>query len=110
MKTYIDLTKGIAFGSGKAHEFKSLSTRRQEMGLTSLPLSCVHSSRRSGSIEPIYHSSAAENHNQGSAKRLLRNLKVNLVCNTTSHFPSQESRYTPLSSILEDLGVDYLGN
>jgi hypothetical protein len=81
MKTYIDLTKGIATGYGKAWEFKrSQSARTEEEVCTSLPSSSHHSQGQS-SHEHLPSSSGPENTS--------RNL---------------------LHQVCDDLGVDFLGN
>jgi len=120
MKTYIDLTKGIAFGSGKAHEFKSKSlsdvSDTTSLGFdTSFPSEVSQSSRQQSSKEPCPHQrNAAENPNQGSAKRM--SVMVTDTKTTSNEFPflhpSQESHFSPrnlLHQICEELGVYHYG-
>ena len=66
MKTYIDLNKGIAFGSGKAWEFKKTSQSSRTGGevYTSLPSPSLPYSRQHSSLLNTPTIIVAENPNR----------------------------------------------
>ena len=90
MKAYVDLDKGFAFGSGKAHEFKSQS-RQRLTGKHSVVGETINPKR----LSPLSSWDSPYSRRHSSS---LNSPDINAAENTP-----------PLSSILKECRVAYLG-